>query len=244
MADTPIQLIVAAFKDDKSAKETLKVLKKASSKKLIKIENAAVLHRDQKGKLHIMETQDMGGGKGAAIGGVTGAVIGLIAGATLAVPLTVGALIGGLAAKLRDGGFQDKRLKEIGEGLTPGSSAIVAVVEHTWVKQVKAVIAEAGAQVVTAAISADIAEQLQADHDVAYSVIASQGQLSADRLAGGEDQVDVGQLYVDESGIYRSRFIATKDGFAVKQITATKEGIEGKLADGIDNDSASGDEDK
>jgi hypothetical protein len=35
-------------------------LKQAQKEKLIKIENAAVLHKDVKGKLHIMETADQG----------------------------------------------------------------------------------------------------------------------------------------------------------------------------------------
>ena len=143
MSENPIQLVVAAFKDEKAAKAALKELKKAQRAKLIKIENAAVLRKDKKGKLHIKETQDMGGGKGAALGGVGGAAVGLIAGATLAAPAVVGALVGGLVAKLRDSGFSDTRLKAVGEGLTPGSSAIVAVVEHKWVAQVEEVLAEA-----------------------------------------------------------------------------------------------------
>ena len=102
MSENPIQLVVAAFKDEKAAKAALKELKKAQRAKLIKIENAAVLRKDKKGKLHIKETQDMGGGKGAALGGVGGAAVGLIAGATLAAPAVVGALVGGLVAKLRD----------------------------------------------------------------------------------------------------------------------------------------------
>jgi len=42
-----------------------------------------------------------------------------------------------VAAKLRDSGFPQERLKAIGDGLKPGTSAIVAVVEHTWVAEVQ-----------------------------------------------------------------------------------------------------------
>jgi uncharacterized membrane protein len=117
-------------------------LKQAQKEKLIKIENAAVLHKEAKGKLHIKETADLGGKRGAALGGVAGAAIGVIAGPALLVPAAVGALVGGLTAKLRDTGFSDQRLKKVGEGLKPGSSAIIAVVEHTWVDQVKATLAQ------------------------------------------------------------------------------------------------------
>jgi len=225
MSDVPIQLIVAAFQDEKAAKEALKGLKQAQKEKLIKIENAAVLHKDEKGKLHIQETADMGGGKGAALGGVAGAAIGLIAGPALLVPAAVGALIGGLTAKLRDTGFSDVRLKAIGESLKPGSSAIIAVVEHRWVADVEKAMAEANADMMTTALGADIATQLEAGHQVAYTAISSDEGFSAARVAGGEDVVEAGQVVVDDSGVYGGRFVATKDGFAVLTMEATDEGV-------------------
>jgi len=225
MSDVPIQLIVAAFKDEKAAQEALKALKQAQKEKLIKIDNAAVLHKDAKGKLHIKETADMGGGKGAALGGVTGAAIGLIAGPFLLVPAAVGALVGGLTAKLRDSGFSDARLEALGEGLKPGSSAIVAVVEHIWEAQVKEAMAQAGADLLTASISADISQQLDAGHEVAYTALSSEQGFAAARVAGGEDQVEGSQVVVDDSGVYGGRFVATKDGFAVLAMAATEEGV-------------------
>lgn len=223
MSDVPVQVIVAAFQDEKAAKNALAALKEAKKEGLIKIENAAVLSKDEKGKLHIKETQDMGGGKGAALGGVGGAVIGLIAGTALAVPAAVGALVGGLVAKLRDSGFSNKRLETIGEGLKPGSSAIIAVVEHSWVKKVEAALAEAQADLTTAEIQAGIASQLEAGHDVAFSVLASQEGLAVFQVAGNEDEVEAAKLVIDESGVYGGRFVATKDGFAVEGAEAIEE---------------------
>lgn len=225
MSDVPIQLIVAAFNDEEAAKEALKALKQAQKEKLIKIENAAVLHKDAKGNLHIKETADMGGKKGATLGGLAGAVIGLIAGPVLLVPAAVGALVGGLTAKLRDSGFEDARLQALGEGLKPGSSAIVVIFEHTWVNEVEKVLAQAKADLLTASIKADISEQLDAGHDVAYSAISSEHGFSAARLAGGEDMVEAGMITVDDSGVYGERFLATQDGFAVMAMGATEDGI-------------------
>jgi len=225
MSDVPVQLIVAAFKDEQTAKEALDALKKAQKEKLIKIENAAVLRKDKKGKLHIKETADMGGKKGATLGGVAGAAIGLIAGPALLVPAAVGALVGGLAAKARDSGFSDARLKALGEGLTPGSSAIVAVVEHRWVAEVERAMAEEGADLFTQALSADISQQLEAGHEVSYTAISSEAGFAAARVAGGEDMVEAGQIVVDDSGVYGERFLATKDGFAVVAIEATDQGV-------------------
>ena len=225
MNDVPVQLIVAAFKEEKAAKQALKELKQAQREKMIKIEAAAVLRKDQKGKLHIKETADMGGGKGAALGGVAGAAIGLIAGPALLVPAAVGALVGGLAAKLRDSGFSDDRLKMLGEGLTPGSSAIVAVVEHRWVADVEKAMEEAGADAMTQALSADIAEQLEKEHEVAYTAISSQEGFAAARVAGGEDEVEGGYMEITDDSVTESRFVATKDGFAVLTVEADDEGM-------------------
>jgi uncharacterized membrane protein len=184
-----------------------------------------VLHKDAKGKLHIQETADMGGKKGAALGGVAGAAIGLIAGPALLVPAAVGALVGGLTAKLRNSGFSDARLQSLGSNLQPGSSAIVPVAEHTWVDQVEAAIAKAGADALTASIGADISDQLEAGNDVAYSALSAEQGFSTSRLASGENLVDASQVAVDETGAYGSRFVATKDGFAVVAMGATDEGL-------------------
>lgn len=225
MSDVPVQLIVAAFQDEKSADMALKELKQAKKERLIGIQNAAVLRKDQKGKLHIKETADMGGGRGAALGGVAGAAIGLIAGPALLVPAAVGALVGGLAAKLRDSGFSDERLKTIGEGLEPGSSAIIAIVEHKWVAEVEKEMQEAGADLFTEALSADIAGQLESGHEVAYTALSTQEGYAVSRVAGGEDQVEGSSLVVDESGAYGSRYLATEEGFAVERIAVTDEGV-------------------
>jgi len=242
MSDVPVQLIVAAFQDEKSAAEALKSLKQARKEKLISIQNAAVLRKDEKGKLHIKETADLGGGKGAALGGVAGAAIGLIAGPALLVPAAVGALVGGLTAKLTDSGFSDARLKSLGENLKPGSSAIVAVVEHKWVAEVEKAMAEAGADAVTAALGADIAEQLEAGHQVAYSAISSEQGFSAARIAGGEDSVEGSKLVVDDSGAYGGRFLATKEGFVIEEMAADEEGVTHVVAAGLLEEKAGGED--
>src|SRR4051812_14874960 len=114
--EIPIQIVVAAFRDEGAADEALEQLRAVQRQGMIKIDDAAVLRRDANDKLHIKEIADMGGGKGAVVGGVTGAVLGILAG-PVGWTVGIGALVGGLAAKLRDAGFPDARLREIGQGL-------------------------------------------------------------------------------------------------------------------------------
>ena len=237
MSEAPVQLLVAAFKDEKSADEILRDLKQAKKEKLIGITNAAVLRKDQNGKLHIKETADLKGGKGAALGGVTGAAIGLLAGPALLVPAAVGALVGGLAAKLRDSGFSDERLKMIGQGLTPGSSAIIAVVEYKWVEQIEKEMEERGADLFAATLSADIASQLEAGKEVAYTALASSQGLIAGRVVAGEDDIEGGFIMEDETGVIGSRFIATEEGFAVVSLESNQDevtvaGVAGSFEEG------------
>jgi hypothetical protein len=84
-----------------------------------------------------------------------------------------GAALGGLIAKLHDSGFDDNRLRELGKSLQPGTSAIVAVIDHVWVTELEAELRKAGADTATQQLGADIAEQLKAGHDVAYTAIAA-----------------------------------------------------------------------
>lgn len=162
MSDVPMELVVAAFTDEDGASQALKELQAAKKEKLIGIKDAAVIRRGADNKLHIHETGDMSGGRGAAIGGIVGAAIGLVAPPAVLVAGGIGAAIGGLAAKLRDSGFPDDRLREFGESLQPGTSALVAVIELKWVAEVEQELERLGARLVTEAIKADIAEQLEA----------------------------------------------------------------------------------
>ncbi len=244
MSDTPIELIVAAFNDEKAADVAMKELKRAKRQHLIGIKDAAVIRRDKKNKLHIKEVHDMGGGKGAGIGALVGGAIGILTGPGILLTGAAGALIGGLAAKLSDGGFPDRRLKEIGAGLKPETSAIVAVIEHTWVDALEAELAEAGAQVVTESIAADIATQLEAGKDLSISAVSTDESLDITRTAVGEDEAEISEIVLAEGtvlaqsavvnaeGVAYEGMIATEDGVAYESMAATEEGavLEGFVA--------------
>ena len=171
----PIEVIVAAFPTEQGAKQALHDLDEAKKQGAIQVKDAAVLSRGQDDKLHISETADKGFGRGATIGGVAGAAVGLLAGpigwATLG-----GAAVGGLAAKLRDGGFPDERLRQMGEGVKPGSSALVAVIEHVWLRDVERMLEEKGADLATEAVSADIAAQLDNQAEQSQQVETQGGE--------------------------------------------------------------------
>ena len=195
MSDVPIQIVVAAFNSPDGATRAMKALKDAQGAGLVTIDNAAILTKDTDGKLEIKEPSDWGGGRGAVIGGVTGAAVGLLAG-PVGWAVGLGALVGGLAAKLRDSGFSDARLRKLGESLKPGSSALVAVVEHRWVEQLEKQLVEEGADTLTEQIGSDIATQLEAGRDVAYTALSAAGVAMTARTSVGADTMDVSSLVV------------------------------------------------
>jgi uncharacterized membrane protein len=180
----PTQVILAAFRDENGADEALEQLKAAKKEHLINLPNVAVLRKDPEGKLHIKEPTDMGAGRGAAIGGVLGGLTGLVFG-PVGLALVGGAAVGGIIARLHDSGFKDDRLRQLGENLQPGTSAILAVIEHIWVTELEAELQKAGADVVTEELGADIAAQLKEGKDVAYTAVATDSAVGVARITSG-----------------------------------------------------------
>lgn len=220
MSDVPVELIVAAFKDEQGADDALKMLNQAKSEKMIGIVDAAVIRRDEHNKLHIKETEDPGAGKGAAVGAAAGAIIGLIAGpAGLVVGGAAGAVVGGLAGKFIDSGIPDARLKELGDALKPGTSAIVAIIEYTYVEQMQKELQQAGADVMTQALKADIAKQLAEGKDVAYS-----------SLNAGDATV-VSRTTMKDDTMQTTSVVSTPEGLAA--IEMTSKAAEAKTPDSL-----------
>jgi len=224
MTEVPLQIIVAAFQEEDAADQALKALKEAKREKLISIDNAAVIKKDDDGKLHIKETADMGGGKGAGVGALVGGAIGLLAGPLgVAAGGALGAAVGGLTAKLYDGGFKDDRLRQIGTSLEPGTSAIIAVIEHRWVAELERELAEEGADVTTAALAADIAEQLQKGGEVSYTAVSGEEGFAAGRVATTDDEAVVSGFIATDEGVVAAAGVAE-----LEEPEETEEDTEGK----------------
>lgn len=156
-----VHVLVATFHDEQAADAAYEQLRGDENLRLIHMENSAVIRKDDKGKLHIKETHDMGGGKGAGIGLLIGGAIGLLSGGIGFLGAgAVGAVVGGITAKLHDGGFKDSKLREMGDSLPPGSSALVAVVEEDDLSVVHDNLAGDAYQVMVTHLSPHITAQL------------------------------------------------------------------------------------
>lgn len=154
-----IKVVAATFSNESGAARALEVLSSALAKD--QVGNAAVLKMSAKGELEFEETEDPGFKKGAVRGGVAGGVAGLILpGVGTVIGAALGGAATGLAAKLRDSGFPDERLKELGKSLTPGTSALVAVIEEDSIERAEGLLRELDANVVTEGVEAELASLL------------------------------------------------------------------------------------
>jgi len=137
MSTTPIQIFVATFDNEVQAGQALKDFQAMDREGSIELIDAAVIVHTVGGKVTFEETADPSGKKWAKRGAIAGGVAGLIFPPTILVSAAVGAGAGGLWGKLRDKGFKDEDLKAIGEGLAPGSSAIIAVAEDRVIERLE-----------------------------------------------------------------------------------------------------------
>lgn len=201
MSEAPVQVIVAAFSDQKSARAMMDDLKQGRREGLIGIIDAAVVVKDENGKLKVIDSKRRSRRtRGLITGGVVGGLVGLLAGPVGWAALGGGA-VGMLAGRLA--GIPTRRTMEsIGEALTPDSSAIVAVIEHTWISQIEDALIEAGASVLRAAIAEDIRTQLEAGGNVLYTLAAGELAEGAVRVAEGPDGVRVSGVIAADEGIF------------------------------------------
>ena len=199
MNDTPVQIIVAAFNDPNRAAEIMGELKQGKKEGLIGIIDAAVVVKDAEGKLKVKDAKRRST-KGMITGGVVGGVLGLLAGPVgwLAVG---GGAIGALAGKAA-GSELKATMEEIGEALTPNSSAIVAIIEHTWVAKMEDMLAAEGARVVMDSLKADIADQHTAGGTVLYPAASGPNAAGVARVAASAEGAQVSGMLVDEDGVF------------------------------------------
>ncbi len=209
MSDNPVQVIVAAFNSPDAAGQLMDDLKQGKKAGLIGIKDAAVVVKDEKGKLKITDAKKRKA-KGFVTGGVIGGVIGLIAAPPAAAVAAGGGLVGYLTGKLKGAALKSE-MKELGSALTPNSSAIVAVIEHSWVSQLEEVMAAAGAQLIREAIQADIAEQLNAGGNVVYTAGDSALGSGAARIASNAGEVQVSGILMDGDGLLIEEAVITAE---------------------------------
>ena len=119
-------LIVFAFDNEGGAAEMRDELISLQKQQLIELEDAAVVVRRQDGKVKVKQVASLAGA-GALGGAFWGMLIGLLFWAPW-LGLAIGAVTGAVAGGLTDIGVDDKFIKEVGNTIEPGHSALFILV--------------------------------------------------------------------------------------------------------------------
>ncbi|MDM7923926.1 MAG: DUF1269 domain-containing protein [Pyrinomonadaceae bacterium] len=200
MSETPIQLIVAAFSTTERAANAMNGLKEGEAAGTISLVDAAVVTKNVDGELEVTDSRTRSRkAAGFLTGGIVGGAIGLLAG-PVGLAAVGGGVLGTLAGKL-SGLPIEITMKDIGESLTPGSSAILAVVEHSWVDKVKAELAAQSATIAHESLKADIAQQLKSGGNVVYTAGVGAAAAGAGRLATNDSSIEAGGVVTDGESV-------------------------------------------
>ena len=174
MTHDNLSLFVASYDDATAAEADFKALKDAQSAEDFVVVGAVVASRDAGGEVTVSEHGAASPVAGSTVLGAGGGlVLGLFAPPLLlatALGAGIGAAIGELTKR-----HQEKKLgAEIDEYLPPGSSAVIVVVDDTYLDRVENALTKSSKKITKAVDSGD-AEKLQkaladADADVSSAV--------------------------------------------------------------------------
>ena len=152
-------LIVIAYDDEFKAEEVRLTLAKLQVEHLIELEDAAVVVKDDKGKIKLKQAVNLTSA-GAASGGFWGLLIGILFFSPL-LGVAVGAASGALAGALSDVGVDDNFMRELGETLKPSTSALFVLVRQVTPDKVLEEVSKYGGKVLRTSLSKDEEAQLQ-----------------------------------------------------------------------------------
>jgi uncharacterized membrane protein len=153
-------LVVFAFKDETGAEQMREELIRMQKMHLISLADAAVVVRRQDGKVKVKQAISLVGA-GAMGGAFWGMLIGLLFFAPW-LGLAIGAASGALAGKLTDTGVDDQFIKEVGETIEPGHSALFLLVQDWTEDKVMDEISKFDATVVQTSLSKEDEAKLRA----------------------------------------------------------------------------------
>jgi uncharacterized membrane protein len=127
-------LIAIVFHDESTAFEMRAALAKMQGQYLLEMDDAVVVTRDFRGKIKLHQAVSL-----TAAGAATGAFWGMLIGLLFFNPilgLAVGAGAGALSGKLTDLGVDNTMAKQLGDELTPGSSALIVLLRRVTADKV------------------------------------------------------------------------------------------------------------
>jgi uncharacterized membrane protein len=153
-------LIVLAFDNETGAVEMRDKLVQLQKQHIITLEDAAVVVRKQDGKVKVKQAVSLVG-QGALGGAFWGLLIGII----FWMPwlgMAFGALGGAISGGLTDIGVDDNFIKEVGDTIEPGHSALFLLVRESTPDKLKGELEQFEAKVLQTSLSNEDEAKLRA----------------------------------------------------------------------------------
>ena len=153
-------LVVMAFHNEYGAEQVRDKLVDLQKAQLIKIDDACVVVRKQDGKVKVKQAANLAGA-----GALGGAFWGMLIGMLFFVPfagMAIGAAIGGLSGAMSDYGIDDTFIKEVGNSIQPGTSAIFVLVREAMPDKVIEQLKPYHGKIIHTSLSAENEAQLKA----------------------------------------------------------------------------------
>src|SRR6266852_5177497 len=144
-------MVVMTFSNEYTAEQVRDRLVELQKAHLIMVDDAVVVVRSQDGK--VKQAANLAGA-----GALSGAFWGMLIGLLFFVPffgLAVGAAIGAVAGSMRDYGIDDNFIKEVGNAIQPGTSALFVLVQQVTVDKVVEQLRPFGGKIVRTSLSAE-----------------------------------------------------------------------------------------
>ncbi len=154
------ELIVLAFKGIDTASQAEKVLEQAQKQYLVQLADAAIVQRPAEGKPKIRQLHNLTGA-----GALGGAFWGMLIGLLFFMPflgLAIGAAAGAIMGKFMDVGIPDDFIKEVGQTVEVGDSALFLLVSQWNEERVIEMLSQYKPTVVRTNLSTADEEKLRA----------------------------------------------------------------------------------
>jgi uncharacterized membrane protein len=153
-------LVVIKYNDAGEAEKARHAIKDLANQGLIKLDDAAMVSRGDDGKLHVHNELDKGVKWGALVGGGVGLLL-----ASVFFPLAgiaIGALAGAGIGAAADLGIEKKFVKDVGDSLEPGQSALFVVISEANTNAAMSALGQFKGEVYQTSLPSDLEEALRA----------------------------------------------------------------------------------
>jgi uncharacterized membrane protein len=152
-------LVVVAYPDEATAERARDRLVQLQRQKLLRLTDAAIAVRRADGKVRIAQVTGL-----SDVGAVSGAFWGWLIGIVFLAPalgLALGAATGALLGRAVDVGVDDRFIRECGEALPAGTSALFVLATHVEPDRVTAEMKEFGGRIIQTTLSPEQEKRLR-----------------------------------------------------------------------------------